>query len=227
MGTLEDVRAKLTGWTYRMLVMGMMGTVSMAVIGNPAYNTCANLVIALLGGPESSTRSIAGLDPGSFAAGGVRVGRYMLTARTAANENVASVTALTRLYTMLAHALIPGLSTQQHHELCSHLMKAPLEFSDAAEGEKTSGALFTTHQKDGSLPAAEGWGVAVRSTAGFCHRGGDGTSFSTRVYAINLNVPLDAGDTASAELISDVSRQLFRDFKAVLCGEVAAGLSKL
>ena len=42
-GTLEEVQRTLGGWTYRMLAQGMMGTTSMAVIGNSAYNTCANV----------------------------------------------------------------------------------------------------------------------------------------------------------------------------------------
>lgn len=33
----------LQDYTYRMIVMGMMGTIAQSTIGNPAYNTCANI----------------------------------------------------------------------------------------------------------------------------------------------------------------------------------------
>ena len=94
-GTLERVVATLAGYSYRMLAQGMMGTTSMQVIGNPAYNTCANIVTLLLGGPEAATAKVRALDPtGGLDA--VRVGRYQLTARTDANENVASCASLGR-----------------------------------------------------------------------------------------------------------------------------------
>eukprot|EP01052_Picozoa_sp_SAG31_P033362 SAG31_NODE_3759_length_3909_cov_2.636220_2_plen_198_part_00 len=44
-GTLDTVKSTLRGWTYRMIAQGMMGTTSMGVIGNPAYNTCANVSV--------------------------------------------------------------------------------------------------------------------------------------------------------------------------------------
>ena len=92
-GTLETVQKTLTGWTLRMIAQGMMGTISLDVIGNPAYNTCANIITHLLGGPATATAKIHAID-GGFAS--VRIGRYQLTPRTSANDNVASVAAFGR-----------------------------------------------------------------------------------------------------------------------------------
>ena len=107
-GTLERVIDTLRNYTYRMIVMGMMGSIQQSVIGNPCYNSCANISTLLLGGPEAATAKIHALDP-SGGLDSVRVGRYQLTTRTDENENVAPVAAFGRLYKLLAEAQLPGL----------------------------------------------------------------------------------------------------------------------
>ena len=223
-GTLENVQSTLAGFTYRMIVMGMMGTISQGAIGNSAYNTCANLCIAMLGGPAEATAHIAELDPsGTFKNGAVRIGRYMITKRTPENENVASAVALSRLYVMLAMSLIPGLDTSQHAELCSHLMKAQVDSGG------TGSSHASVHQKNGGLTAVAG-GPAVSSTAGFCRRGGDGTSCTHYIFAINVNVAARTSSDAGSSSMTRVARQLFHDFQATLCAsddDQSAGAAKL
>ena len=111
--------------------VGRMGTISQGAIGNPAYNTCANIVTLcatlrhppkpsrissrpltnrvsarLLGGPEAATAKIHALDP-SGGLDDVRVGRYQLTARTDENENIASAASFGRFYKLLVESLMP------------------------------------------------------------------------------------------------------------------------
>lgn len=185
----------------------------MGVIGNPAYNTCANIVTLLLGGPAAATAKIHALDP-SGGLNDVRVGRYQLTTRTHDNENVASCSAFGRFYKLLVESQMPGLNTDETAELCSHLMRTTLLDGDVA---------VSCHRKDGGL-SVMGEHPAVSSTMGFCRKGGNGKTKGHFVFAINVNryadgSPPRSGDGKPLEDLQNLgaaSSRLFAMFKETL-----------
>lgn len=200
--------------------LGLRRTISQETIGNPAYNTCANIVTLLLGGPAAATAKIHALDP-SGGLNDVRVGRYQLTTRTHENENVASCSAFGRFYKLLVESQMPGLNTDETAELCSHLMRTTLFDGNVA---------VSCHQKDGGL-SVMGEHPAVSSTMGFCRKGGNATTKGHFVFAINVN--MYASDSAGEEKpggppqsLGAASSRLFAMFKETLVGgkAVAANL---
>jgi hypothetical protein len=194
------------------------------VIGNPAYNTCANIVTLLLGGPAAATTKIHALDP-SGALNDVCVGRYQLTARTHKNENVASCSAFGRFYKLLVESQMPGLNTDETAELCSHLMRTTLIDGNVA---------VSCHQKNGGLSVMGEEHPAVSSTMGFCRKGGNATTKGHFVFAINVN--MYAGDGAASSFAEEkpggppqslgaASSRLFAMFKETLVGGKTATAS--
>ena len=193
-------------------------TISQAVIGNPAYNTCANIVTLLLGGPAEATRKIHALDP-SGGLKDVRVGRYQLTTRTHDNENVASCAAFGRFYKLLVESQMPGLNTDETAELCSHLMRTTLLDGDVH---------VSCHQKNGGL-SVMGEHPAVSSTMGFCRKGGNATTKGHFVFAINVNMHANgntggSGDGTPPQNLGTASARLFAAFKETLVGAQTAKL---
>jgi len=81
----------------------MMGSVAAS---NIVYNAAANVSIALLGGPEGTTKAIHGRAP-DFAP--IVVRRYMLTDRKARGDNEATTEALAAVLQRLASKHVPGL----------------------------------------------------------------------------------------------------------------------
>ena len=188
------------------------------MIGNPAYNTCANIVTLLLGGPTAATAKIHALDP-SGGLNGVRIRRYQLTARTHDNENVASCASFGRLYKLLVESQMPGLNTDETAELCSHLMRTTLFDGNVA---------VSCHEKNGGLPVM-GEHPAVSSTMGFCRKGGNATTKGRFVFAINVNMYASEIITGSRngtppESLGTASAHLFAAFKRTLVDAWSAKL---
>ena len=156
---------------------------------------------ALLGGPAAATAKITAIDQAYFGNGQVRVGRYQLTPRTPANDNIASARAFGRLYKLLATDGLRGLETHEQAELASHLMKAPLDEMGCS-----------SHEKSGYLSAMRPDNPAVVSIGGFCRRPGDATTAGVCVYVVNVRV-------AAATKEHDASaRALIEAFKQTLVG---------
>lgn len=93
----QDIRKTLAGRSAREIGEIMMGK---APASNVAYNAAANVITAVMGGPERLTASIQARDP---AFSKVFVRRYMLRDRNEQGDNEASAEALSTLYRNLAN----------------------------------------------------------------------------------------------------------------------------
>ena len=98
-----EIRRALNGATVRRVALTMMGT---APASNVVYNAAANVVTAVLGGPDALTALIRKRDP-AFAAVSVR--RYMLRDRHEHGDNEAPPIALAALYQRLAAGRLAGV----------------------------------------------------------------------------------------------------------------------
>lgn len=98
-----DIRGELTTATVRHIGEVMIGK---AKVSNPVYNAAANLITAVLGGPEALTKSIRQLDP-AFKT--VTARRYMLRDRKQPGDNEATAAAFAALYQRLATGSLSGI----------------------------------------------------------------------------------------------------------------------
>ena len=96
-------RERLAEATIDDLARVMIGT---ADAPNKVYNGAANVVIALLGGPEAATRRLHARDP-DFA--GLVVNRYMLADRKPSGDNLATAESLAAVHSRLAARQVAGL----------------------------------------------------------------------------------------------------------------------
>jgi len=98
-----EIREGLSGSGVRRIGRVMLGSEEAP---NHVYNAASNVAIALLGGPEETTRLIHERDP---AFGSIQVRRYMLTDRTVRGDNEATAEGLAAVLRRLASRTIPGL----------------------------------------------------------------------------------------------------------------------
>lgn len=98
-----EARRELTGRTVRQLGGIMMEPIPAS---NAVYNAAASVNIALLGGPEATTRLIRSRDP---AFEPIAVRRYMLADRTQTGDNTATPAALAAVFRRLADGHLAGL----------------------------------------------------------------------------------------------------------------------
>jgi hypothetical protein len=103
---------------------------------NLVYNAASNAAIALLGGPNETTRLIHARDP-DFAA--IMVRRYMLTDRKAHGDNESTPAALAAVLCRLADRSLPGADPETV-EACRDAVEVS---NDPARGRR--------HFKNGAL----------------------------------------------------------------------------
>jgi hypothetical protein len=101
-----DIRTALAGATVRHLGRVMIGTDDEP---NHVYNAAANVVTAVLGGPEPLTALIRKRDK-AFAPVAAR--RYMLRDRKTPGDNEATAAALAALWQKLAAGTVPGMDAR-------------------------------------------------------------------------------------------------------------------
>lgn len=99
----QDIRKTLAGRSARALGEIMMGK---APASNVAYNAAANVIIAVMGGPQRLTDRIKARDP---AFSKVFVRRYMLRDRNEHGDNETTAAALAALYRNLAARRLNGV----------------------------------------------------------------------------------------------------------------------
>lgn len=99
----EEIRKELGGKSVRYVALAMMGKEK---VSNVVYNAAANVVMAVLGGPEKLTEAIHRRDP-AFASVAAR--RYMLRDRKEHGDNEATVEAFAALYQHLASKDLAGV----------------------------------------------------------------------------------------------------------------------
>ncbi|WP_435020117.1 hypothetical protein TA3x_001656 [Tundrisphaera sp. TA3] len=100
----DEIRQGLAGATVRRIGGVMMGAIPAT---NLVYNAAANASIALLGGPEATTRAIAARDA---AFEPIRVRRYMLTNRKTYGDNEATTAALAAVFQRIASRSLVGVA---------------------------------------------------------------------------------------------------------------------
>ncbi|WP_337176843.1 hypothetical protein [Paludisphaera sp.] len=128
-----EIRDGLAGATARRIGRVMLGSEDAP---NVVYNAASNVAIALLGGPEETTRRIHSRDP-EFAA--IMVRRYMLTDRAARGDNEATPAALAAVLRRLAARSLPDVDADTM-EACRAVLQTA---DDSARGRR--------HYKNGSL----------------------------------------------------------------------------
>lgn len=99
----DEIRRELGSASVRRVGEIMIGKTPAP---NAVYNAAANVVTAVLGGPERLTAAIHRRDA-AFRT--VHVRRYMLRDRTQPGDNEATATALAHLYRQLATHRLPGV----------------------------------------------------------------------------------------------------------------------
>jgi hypothetical protein len=181
---LAQCRTELAGRTYRDLLSIMMGR---RAASNEAYNAACNLIMIKLGGPESITRRLHGLDPSLR---GIVLNRYMQQ-WNGDGDNQATPEALVSLYRMTASGTVPGLEVGDVQELRNLLRR---------EGETER-----LYEKEGTLFPRP----MVRVRAGFLEKP-DGCL----VYAIMGEVSEPNGP-ASSDLFLQLMRGV--DAMAIEC----------
>lgn len=129
----DDIRRTLKGRSARQIGEIMMGK---APASNAAYNVAANLITAVLGGPEGLTKRIHARNP-AFA--DVFVRRYMLRDRSIHGDNEAPARALAELYRNLATHSLAGIDRPT-----SEAIRAAIVRTEAPSGT-------VTYVKTGSL----------------------------------------------------------------------------
>ncbi len=104
----QDIRKTLKGQSARRIGEIMMGS---APASNVAYNAAANVITAVMGGPEKLTARIQARDP---AFSKVFVRRYMLRDRNERGDNETTAAALAVLYRNLAKRSLKGIEPMTH-----------------------------------------------------------------------------------------------------------------
>ena len=129
----DAIRAGLSGASVRRIGRVMLGSEGAS---NLVYNAASNVAIALLGGPDETTRRIHERAP-EFAP--IMVRRYMLTDRKARGDNEATAAALLAVVRRLALRDLPGLDAATV-EACRMVVQVS---DDPARGRRRSkgGAL--------------------------------------------------------------------------------------
>ena len=181
---LAQCRTELAGKTYRDLLSIMMGR---KATSNEAYNAACNLIMIKLGGPESITRRLHGLDPSLR---GIVLNRYMQQ-WNGDGDNRATPEALVSLYRMMASGAVPGLRASEVTELRELLRR--------------DGADEPLYEKEGTLFPRP----MVRVRAGFVQK-----PEGCLVYAIMGEVP-EPKTPASSDLFLQLMRGV--DAMAVQC----------
>lgn len=102
----EEIREGLSGSTVRRIGRVLMGPEKAP---NRVYNAASNVAIALLGGPEETTRLIHARDP-EFSE--IMVRRYMLADRKVRGDNESTPTALVAVLRRLADRSMAGLDAE-------------------------------------------------------------------------------------------------------------------
>jgi hypothetical protein len=108
-----EIRKALAGISVRKLGGVMMASVPAS---NIVYNAAANVVTAVLGGPEGCTQAIRDRDP-AFTR--ITVRRYMLAPRNITGDNEATAAALAAVLQRVACGKIPG-ATEATAEAIRH-----------------------------------------------------------------------------------------------------------
>ena len=117
---------------------------------------------------------------------------------------------LTLKVMIAVESLMPGLNTEEHGELCSHLMRTTL----------SSEPPISCHQKNGGL-SQMGQHPAVSSTAGFMRKGGDGTTEGSFIFVVNVNM-FPGAETGDGKFNGASTQELFQAFKDTLSGAAPA-----
>jgi hypothetical protein len=99
----QEIRRDLSGKSVRYVARAMMGQEK---VSNAVYNAAANVVTAVLGGPDALTELIHRRDP---AFRDVTVRRYMLRDRKTPGDNEATPASLAALYQRLSSKDLAGL----------------------------------------------------------------------------------------------------------------------
>ena len=107
----EEIREGLQGASVRRLGGIMMGPIK---VSNVVYNAAANVITALLGGPQRLTDRIHQRDP-AFAP--IQVRRYMLADRVENGDNEATPAALAAVLQRLAERKLRGVDTKLIDEI--------------------------------------------------------------------------------------------------------------
>ena len=123
-----------------------------AAASNTVYNAAANVVTAVLGGPEALTNRIRERDP-AFA--DVIVRRYMLRDLGSGRSNDAPAAALAVLYQRLAMCAISGIDRKTVQAIREVILKENI------------GGVGTQYSKDGSLT----YGPTTEVRAGWLETG--------------------------------------------------------
>lgn len=127
-----EIRKELSGASIRRVGEIMTGKVPAS---NAVYNAAANLITAVLGGPEDLTRLIRARDPALT----VSVRRYMLRDRKDPGDNEATAAALAALYQRLASGTLEGIDQKTMDAIRAALLRRK---------DDQMGSLYS---KDGSL----------------------------------------------------------------------------
>jgi hypothetical protein len=133
-GERDEIRRDLGGASVRRVAAVMMGS---APASNAVYNAAANLITAVLGGPDALTARIHRRDS-AFA--GVAARRYMLRDRKERGDNEAPALAIARLYQHLASRQLAGIAAPTMDAI-----RQAVKQDDAPAGRHFS--------KDGNLPS--------------------------------------------------------------------------
>jgi len=179
----QEVRNRLGNMTYGDLAGSMMGR-NQAEIGNNSYNAAANVLIFLLGGPRECTERIRSIHS-DFSS--VRVGRYMLAARTGENENHATVRSLATVCRIICSQQIPGLDAPDYQRITSCMQRI------------TVGG-HNCYQKHGHLSEAP----SVNAWMGWIEMGDEYGIYCVNVNTWERNTIVDEGADHYCEVMRDI-----------------------
>jgi hypothetical protein len=192
-----EIRKALAGISVRKLGGVMMASVPAS---NIVYNAAANVVTAVLGGPEGCTQAIRDCDP-AFA--GITVRRYMLAPRNITGDNEATAAALAAVLQRVASGKIPGAT-----EATAEAIRRTVVSRDDHYGLKGRFSI-----KDGALDSDP----LVRAQSGWCEPASGGPPI---VFVVMLTQP-DPGKRSRSEAGERLQTTCLRLTKMVL---EAAGL---
>jgi len=186
----DEIRRALRGASVRHVGQVMTGK---APASNTVYNAAANLVTAVLGGPEALTQLIQKRDP-AFKAVSVR--RYMLRDRNSDGDNEAPVIAFATLYQQLASRRLAGVDDETIEAIRTALVT------------KTDKALGKSFSKDGNLVSD----LLAEVRAGWWE-----TARGPMVYVVMTAQPAPGADRESS------SQRLRRTTNALMEALIRAG----
>jgi len=182
-GGRDEIRAGLSGSSVRRIGRVMLGSEGAS---NLVYNAASNVAIALLGGPDETTRLIHGRSPGFES---IMVRRYMLTDRMARGDNEATADGLAAVLRALAARELPGLDAATV-EACRMAVEVS---DDPVRGRR--------HFKNGSLDSTP----ITRVSSGWYER----PEGPPVVYVVMLAQD-DPGGVPSAEAAAKLEAQAHR-----------------